>query len=98
MDESFEALLSILTSVRNTLVPRRVGAFVDQVSMESGALQSAEVMVSYIDRIWTVTDDRRTESVTPARGGRIEYCNGKVEETPRDRDDCLPPEIALFYP
>jgi hypothetical protein len=89
VDESFEALLSILTSVRNALMQRRVGAFVDQVNLENGERQSAEVMVSYADRIWTVT---------PTSGGRIEYRNGKVEEAPRDRDDYLPPEVALFYP
>jgi hypothetical protein len=98
VDESFEALLSILTSVRNALMQRRVGAFVDQVNLENGERQSAEVMVSYADRIWTVTDDRKTWTFTPTSGGRIEYRNGKVEEAPRDRDDYLPPEVALFYP
>ena len=98
MDESFEALLSVLTAVRNSLVQRRLGAIVDQVDLEDGARRSAEVMVSYNDRIWTVTDEYKTWSFTPARGSRIEYRNGKVEEAPRDRDDYLPPEVALFYP
>lgn len=51
---------------------RRVSAFVDQVNLENGQRQSAEVMVSYIDRIWTVTDDRKTWTFTPAGGGSIE--------------------------
>ncbi|MDQ0820732.1 hypothetical protein QFZ79_003104 [Arthrobacter sp. V4I6] len=93
-------LLSILTAVRNSSMQRSVGAIVDQVNLESGARQSVEVMVSYSysDRIWTVTDDHKTWLFTPARGGRIYYRNGKIEETPRDRDDYLPPEIALFFP
>lgn len=37
-------------------------------------------------------------SFTPARGGRIEYSTGEVEQAPRDRDDYLPPEVALFFP
>ena len=55
-------------------------------------------MVSYNDRIWTVTDENKTWSFTPSTGGRIEYSTGKVEQAPRDRDDYLPPEIALFFP
>ena len=98
MDESFEALLSILTAVRNSLMQRRLGATVDQVNLEDGATRSAEVMVSYNDRIWTVTDENKKWSFTPSTGGRIEYATGKVEQTPRDRDDYLPPEIALFFP
>ena len=98
MDESFEALLSILTAVRNSLMQRRLGATVDQVDTDGGARQSAEVMVSYSDRTWTVTDENKTWSFTPARGGRIEYSTGEVEQAPRDRDDYLPPEVALFFP
>lgn len=77
---------------------RRVGAFVDQVSNENGDRRSAEVMVSYADRSWTVSDDRKAWTFTPENGGRIEYLDGRVEEVPRDRNDYLPPEIALFYP
>ena len=73
MDESFEALLSILTAVRNSLMQRRLGATVDQVNLEDGATRSAEVMVSYNDRIWTVTDENKNWSFTPSTGGRIEY-------------------------
>ena len=98
MDESFEALLSVLTAVRNSLMQRGLGATVDQVDAGGGARQSAEVMVSYSDRTWTVTDENKTWSFTPARGARIEYSTGEVEQAPRDRDDYLPPEIALFFP
>ena len=98
MDESFEALLSILTAVRNSLMQRRLGANVDQVDTDGGARHSAEVMVSYSDRTWTVIDESKTWSFTPARGGRIEYGTREVEQAPRDRDDYLPPEVALFFP
>lgn len=98
VDESFDALLSVLTAVRNSLMQRRLGATVDQVDTDSGARQSAEVMVNYSDRTWTVTDEDKTWSFTPARGGRIEYGTGEVEQAPRDRDDYLPPEVALFFP
>ena len=98
MDESFEALLSVLTAVRNSLKQRGLGATVDQVDAGGGARQSAEVMVSYSDRTWTVTDENKTWSFTPARGARIEYSTGEVEQAPRDRDDYLPPEVALFFP
>lgn len=98
MDESFEALLSILTAVRNSSMQRRLGATVDRVDTDGGARQSAEVMVSYSDRIWTVTDKNKTWSFTPSTGGRIEYSTGEVEQAPRDRDDYLPPEVALFFP
>ncbi len=77
---------------------RRLGATVEQVNLEDGATRSAEVMVSYNDRIWTVTDENKTWTFTPSTGGRIEYTTGKVEQPPRDRDDYLPPEIALFFP
>ncbi|WCI08721.1 hypothetical protein PJ267_00825 [Arthrobacter sp. OVS8] len=90
MDESFEALLSILTAVRNSSMQRRLGATVDRVDTDGGARQSAEVMVSYSDRIWTVTDESKTWSFTPSTGGRIEYSTGEVEQAPRDRDDYLP--------
>jgi hypothetical protein len=89
--ESFEALLSILTAVRNSPMQGRLDT-------DGGGRQSAEVMVSYSDRAWTVTDENKTWSFTPERGGRIEYGTGEVEQTPRDRDDYLPPEIALFFP
>jgi hypothetical protein len=98
VDESVEALLSILTAVRNSSMQRRLGATVEQVNLEDGTTRSAEVMVSYNDRIWTVTDEDKTWSFTPARGGRIEYTTGKIEQRPRERDDYLPPEIALFFP
>jgi hypothetical protein len=98
VDESFNALLSLLTAVRNSLMQRRLGATVDQVDLEGGDRRSAEVMVSHSDRTWTVTDENKTWSSTPAHGGRIEYGNGEVEQTPRDRDDYLPPEVALFFP
>lgn len=98
MDEPFEALLSILTAVRNSLMQRRLGATVVQMDTDGGARQSAEVMVSHADRIWTVTDENKKWSFTPSTGGRIEYASGKVEQAPRDRDDYLPPEIALFFP
>jgi hypothetical protein len=98
VDESFEALLSILTAVRNSSMQRRLGATVDQVNLEDGATRSSEVMVSYSDRIWTVTDENKTWTFTPSTGGRIEYSTGKVEQRPRSRDDYLPPEIALFFP
>ena len=74
---------------------RRLGATVDQVDTDGGARQSAEVMVSYSDRTWTVTDENKTWSFTPALGGRIEHSTGEVEQAPRDRDDYLPPEVAL---
>jgi hypothetical protein len=77
---------------------RRLGATVDQVDA-GGARQSAEVMVSHSDGTWTVTDENKTWSFTPARGSRVEYGGtGEVEQAPRDRDDYLPPEIALFFP
>ena len=98
MDESFNALLSILTAVRNSLMQRRLGAIVDQVDTDGGDRQSAEVMVSHSDRTWTVTDKNKTWSFTPAHGGRIEYGTGEVEQAPRDRDDYFPPEVALFFP
>lgn len=98
VDESLEAVLSILTAVRNSSMQRRLGATVDQVDTDGGARHSAEVMVSYSDRTWTVTDENKSWSFTPARGGRIEYSTGEVEQAPRDRDDYLPPEIALFFP
>lgn len=98
VDESFEALLSILTAVRNSIMQRGLGATVDQVDADGAALQSAEVTVSYGDRTWTVADGDKIWSFTPARGGRIEYSTGEVEQTPRDRDDYLPPEVALFFP
>ncbi|CAH0135344.1 hypothetical protein SRABI26_00330 [Arthrobacter sp. Bi26] len=97
MDESFEALLSVLAAVRNSLMQRRLGATVDQVDA-GGARQSAVIMVSYSDGTWTVTDENKTWSFTPAYGGRIEYGTGEVEQVPRDRDDYLPPEVALFFP
>lgn len=77
---------------------RRLGATVEQVNLEDGATRSAEVMVSYNDRVWTVTDEHKTWTFTPSTGGRIEYITGKVEQRPRDGDDYLPPEIALFFP
>lgn len=98
MDESFEALLSILAAARNSLMQRRLGATVDQVDTDGEARQSAEVMVSHSDRTWTVIDESKTSSFTPARGGRVEYSTGEVEQAPRDRDDYLPPEVALFFP
>ena len=98
MDDSFEALLSILTAVRNSPMQRGVGATVDQMDTDGGARHSAEVMVSYSDRIWTVTDEIKSWSFTPARGGRIEYSTGEVEQASRERDDYFPPEIALFFP
>lgn len=98
MYESFEALLSILTAVRNSSMQRRLGATVEQVDNDGGARYSAEVMVSHSDRIWTVTDEHKVWSFTPAEGGRIEYNTGEVEQAPRDRDDYLPPEVALFFP
>ena len=98
MDESFEALLSILTATRNTLMQRRLGATVEQVDTDGGDRRSAEVMVSHSDMTWTVTDENKTWSFTPARGGRIEYATGEVEQTPRERDDYLPEEVALFFP
>jgi hypothetical protein len=97
VDGSFEALLSVLTAVRNSFMQRRLGATVDQVDA-GGARQSAEVMVSHSDRTWTITDENKTWSFTPAHGGRIEYGTGEVEQAPRDRDDYLPPEVALFFP
>lgn len=97
MDESFEALLSVLTAVRNSLMQRRLAATVDQVDAGC-ARQSAEVMVSHSDGTWTVTDENKTWSFTPERGSRIEYGAGEVEQAPRDRDDYLPPEVALFFP
>jgi hypothetical protein len=96
MDESFDALLLILAAVRNSPMQRRLGATVDQVDARA-ARQSAEVMVSHSDRTWTVTDENKTWSFTPARGGSIEYGTGEVEQAPRDRDD-YPPEVALFFP
>ncbi|SDL30597.1 hypothetical protein SAMN04487913_10829 [Arthrobacter sp. ok362] len=98
VDESFNALLLILTAVRNSLMQRRLGATVDVVDMEGGDRRSAEVIVSYSYRTWSVTDENKLWSFTPARGGRIEYSTGEVEQAPRDRDDYLPPEIALFFP
>ena len=94
MDRSFEALLSILTAVRNSPMQGRLGATVDQADA-GGARQSAEVMVSHSDRTWTITDDNKTWSFTPAQGGKIEYGTGEAEQAPRDRDDYLPPEVAL---
>ena len=66
--------------MRNSLTQRGLGATVDQVDTDGGALQSAEVIVSYSDRTWTVTDEknlvvhtrpRRRPGINPSRNNEV---------------------------
>ena len=97
MDESFNALLSILAAVRSSrLQPPCAGTV--HLEERAGGSRAVQVEVHYGDMTWTFTDGQDTYSFTPSGGGTIQGATGDVQQIPRDRDDYLPEEILPFFP
>ena len=97
MDESFNALLLILSAVRSArLRPPCAGSVL--IEDRAGGSRSAQAEVHYGDMTWKFTDGLNTYSFTPSGGSRIESHTGDTQRIPRDRDDYLPEEIVPFFP
>lgn len=97
VDESFNALLSILAAVRSSrLQPPCAGSV--HLEDRAGGSRSAQAEVHHGDMTWTFTDGHDTHSFTPSVGGTIESAAGDVRQLPRERDDYLPEEILPFFP
>lgn len=96
MDKSFDALLLILTAVRNARLHPALTASVDIVS-PAGERTTGTAVVSHRERTWKYTDSLGTITFTPEDGARVESRAG-TEVIPRDRDDWLPEGIAPFFP
>lgn len=97
VDESFNALLLVLTAVRNSrLRPPCAGSV--HIEDRAGGSWAAQAEVHYGDMTWKFTDGSNSYSFTPSAGGAIESGPGNVRRIPRDRDDYLPEEIVPFFP
>ena len=97
LDESFEALLLVLASVRSSrLRPPCAGSV--NIEDPSGGSRTFQAEVHHGEMTWSFTDGAITHSFTPSGGGTVQSRAGDVQRIPRDRDDYLPEEILPFFP
>jgi hypothetical protein len=94
--EDFEALLELLSVVRDSGLRYPMSAIVDRTDHE-GNMVSLKVRVSDGDHSWSVKGNGGSITSDPSQGCVIRT-GGRVETIGHERPDWLPDEIQLFYP
>ncbi|MGM0929642.1 MAG: hypothetical protein ACQEXN_08030 [Actinomycetota bacterium] len=92
----FEALLALLSAVRNASLRGPLPAVVDRTDHE-GNTDSVKVRISDGDGRWSVEADDGSIAFDPS-AGLVTRAGGTVEKIGHERPDWLPDEVRLFYP
>jgi hypothetical protein len=93
---SFEALLAIISSIRDARSRPAVLATVETTE-EGGRRSVAKAQVDFNARVWSLTEGNGGYAFHPDNGWSISS-DGDVETVPRERDDWIPEGMLLFFP
>jgi hypothetical protein len=93
---SFEAMLAIISSIRDTRTRPAVLATVE-ITDEGGRRSVAKAIVNFNARIWSLTEENVEYAFHPEVGWTISS-DGDVETVPRERDDWMPEGMVMFFP
>ncbi|MCZ2403437.1 hypothetical protein IV498_09640 [Paenarthrobacter sp. Z7-10] len=93
---SFEAMLAIISSIRDARTRPAVVATVE-TTHDGGRRSVAKAWVDFNDRIWSLTEENVESAFHPESGWTISS-DGVVETVPRERDDWMPEGMRMFFP
>jgi hypothetical protein len=93
---SFEAMLSILSSIRDARTRPAVLATVE-TTHSGGRRNVVKAHMNFNDRIWSLTEQDVEYAFNPENGWTI-VSDGEVDAVPRARDDWMPEGMVMFFP